>query len=331
MLKGLFVLGTGNYERVYGPEARAAIDQWVDIYAPPQTREAVQANPAILRDADVIFSGWGGPYLDQAFLDAAPALKVVFYGAGSVKYMLTDAFWERDILITSAAAANAVPVMEYTLAQIFFCLKSGWRYAYNIKREARHIHREFPVCGAYGATVGIISLGLIGRLVCERLRPFDLKLIAYDPYVGPEDAAALGVEMCRLDEIFARADVVSLHTPWLPETVGMITGAHLAAMKPYAAFINTARGAVVREDEMIEVLKQRPDIQAVLDVTYPEPPAPGSPLFTLPNVLLTPHIAGAMGNETRRMGQYMVEELRRYVHGEPLRGVVSKDKVGILA
>lgn len=331
MLKGLFVLGAGSYSMIYGPEERAAIDELVDIYAPPQTPFAVEADLSILHSADVIFSGWGGPRLDTAFLEAAPNLKVIFYGAGSVKYMVTDDFWKNEIPITSAAAANAIPVAEYTLAQILFCLKSGWHYAYSIKRDACYARCEIPITGAYGSTVGLISLGLIGRRVCELLQPFDLNIIAYDPYIEPESVAALNVELCSLDAIFARADVVSLHTPWLPETEGMVTGAHLATMKPYATFINTARGAVVRQDEMVEVLKLRPDIQAVLDVTYPEPPVPDSALLTLPNVLLTPHIAGSMGNETRRMGRYMVEELRRYVKGEPLRWAIPKEKISILA
>jgi len=156
-------------------------------------------------------------------------------------------------------------------------------------------------------------------------------VIAYDPFVSAEDAAALGVTLCGLDEIFQRADVVSLHTPWLPETVGMITGAHLAAMQPGATFINTARGAVVREQEMIEVLQQRPDLLAVLDVTHPEPPVTGSPFYTLPNVILTPHIAGSMDNECRRMGRIVVEELQRYLKGEPLRWSISRQQAAIMA
>ena len=99
-------------------------------------------------------------------------------------------------------------------------------------------------------------------------------------------------------------------------------------MKPYSTFINTSRGAVIRENEMIEVLRQRPDLWAVLDVTYPEPPPPDSPLYTLPNVLLTPHIAGSMGEECRRQGRYMIEELERYLAGQPLSWAVTKEKRG---
>jgi phosphoglycerate dehydrogenase-like enzyme len=328
--KGLFLLNADAYAKIYGPAEQAEIEQLVQLYAPPQTAQSIQENPALLHQADIIFSGWGMPVMDESFLAAAPNLKIVFYGAGSIKYCTTPAFWQRGLLITSSYAANAVPVVEYTLAQILLCLKKTWQYVLGIKREGRYIN-PLPVAGAYGSTVGIISLGMIGRMLSERLRTFDLNVIAYDPFVSAETAGALGVTLCGLDEIFQRADVVSLHTPWLPETVGMITGAHLAAMQPGATFINTARGAVVREQEMIEVLQQRPDLLAVLDVTYPEPPVAGSPFYTLPNVILTPHIAGSMDNECRRMGRIVVEELQRYLRGEPLCWSISQQQAAIMA
>src|SRR5439155_15284758 len=112
--------------------------------------------------------------------------------------------------------------------------------------------------------------------------------------------------------------------PVVPETVGMITGALVDSMWPGATLINTARGVIVREAEMVEVLSRRPDLQAVLDVSDPvEPPAADSPLYALENVVLTPHIAGSAGPECRRMGRYMVEELRRYLAGEPLKWQVA--------
>jgi phosphoglycerate dehydrogenase-like enzyme len=125
--------------------------------------------------------------------------------------------------------------------------------------------------------------------------------------------------------------VVSLHTPWLPETEGLIRGSHLASMKRGAAFVNTSRGAVVREAEMVSVLKDRPDITAVLDVTHPEPPEPDSLLYDLPNVVLTPHIAGSQGDECRRMGRLIVGELRRYVAGEPLEHEITRERAAMMA
>ncbi|AUS97746.1 glycerate dehydrogenase [Clostridium thermosuccinogenes] len=330
MLKGLYILDRLAFEKIYGPEEQSDISKMVDIYAAPQTRDSIKEHPEILKEADVIFSGWGAPVMDGEFLKYAPKLKAVFYGAGSIKYFTGDEFWDRGILVTSAYAANAIPVAEYALSQILFCLKRGWYYALSVKQQGRYIpHSTVP--GAYGTTVGIISLGMVGRRVCELLKPFDVKVIAYDPYVRKETADELGVELCSLDEVFLRSDVVSLHTPWLKETEKMIKGKHFMMMKSGASFINTARGAVVHEEEMIEVLAKRQDLQAVLDVTWPEPPKVGSPLYTLPNVVLTPHIAGSMDGECRRMGRYMVDELKRYINGEPLKWSITKEKAAILA
>ena len=172
---------------------------------------------------------------------------------------------------------------------------------------------------------------MVGRLVRERLRPFDLRVVAYDPYVTPEEARVLGVDLMPLEDLFASSEVVSLHTPWLPETEGMIRGSHLASMKRNAILINTSRGAVVREAEMVEGVKQRPDLWAVLDVTHPEPPEPGSRLYDLSNVVLTPHIAGSLGSECRRMGRLVVDELRRYVAGEPLKHEITRERAALLA
>ena len=158
-----------------------------------------------------------------------------------------------------------------------------------------------------------------------------MRVIAYDPFVDEATAAKLGVTLVTLEALFAQSDVVSLHTPWLPETVGLITGELIASMKPCATFINTSRGAVVWEEEMLDVLAARPDLQAVLDVVWPEPPAPESRLFDLPNVVLTPHIAGSMGAECHRMGRYMIDELDRYLAGEPLRWGITREKAAILA
>ena len=328
--KALYILNPGSYEQIYGPEERADLETLTDLYAPPQTKESVAADPAILGPCELIFSGWGAPCLDAAFLAAAPRLRAVFYGAGSVKGVVTDALWERGIVVTSSWGANGIPVAEYTLSQILFSLKLGWRFALAIKQAGKYPPRG-PVPGAYGSTVAIISLGMIGRLVCERLRAFDLNVIAYDPFASPASAAALGVRLCTLEECFAQADVVSLHTPWLKETERLVRGQHFRAMKQDATFINTARGAVVDEADLVETLTARPDLTAILDVTHPEPPVPGSPLYSLPNVILTPHIAGSMNRECRRMGRYAVEECRRFLRGEALQWQVTKERAATLA
>ena len=330
IIKGLYILNKNAYSQIYNEETRLKIEKLVDIYALPQTAESVFEDPSILAQAEVILSGWGAPVMNKKFLQAAPNLKVVFYGAGSVKHFVTEAFWNRDIIITSGYAANAIPVSEYTLSQILFCLKRGWYFANYIKENGRFPFRE-SVPGAYCSTVGLISLGSIGQRVLSLLKHFDVKVLAYDPFVSEEKAKELGVSLCSLDEIFIRSDVISLHTPWLKETEKMITGRHFNLMKEGSSFINTARGAIVFEAEMIEVLKNRPDIHAVLDVTWPEPPEKNSPLYTLSNVTLTPHIAGAMDDECSRMGEYMFEELTRYIEGKPLKWAITQRQASIMA
>jgi phosphoglycerate dehydrogenase-like enzyme len=324
--RGIYILEPSSFGLIYGPEEQRDIAASVDIIAPPQSARDVLQRRDLLADVEIIFSGWQGPVLGQELLDAAPKLKAVFYGAGAMGYILTPAVWERGIVLTSAQEANSVPVAEYTLATILFSLKHGWRLARMTRADRAHPDRN-QVPGCYGSTVGLISLGAIARKLLELLRPFDLNVLVYDPFLDEADADLLGVEQVSLAHVFERADVVSLHTPSFPETRGMITGEHIASMKPGATFINTARGELVREPEMIEVLSRRPDLQAVLDVTVKEPPEGDSPLYTLENVVLTPHIAGSAGHECRRMGRCMVEELQRYLAGKPLKYALTEKLV----
>jgi phosphoglycerate dehydrogenase-like enzyme len=250
----------------------------------------------------------------------------VFHGAGSVRPYVTEAFWRRDIAITTAAAANAIPVAEYTLGAILLCLKHAW-HLQRQTRAGRSFPRSFPpVRGTGGAIIGLVSLGLIGREVLRLLRAFAMEVLVYDPYLPAADIVALGAQSASLPELMTRSDVVSLHSPLNPETRGFITGALLDHLKPGAAIINTARGGIVNEPELLAFLQRRPDVQAVLDVTAPEPPASDSALYDLPNVFLTPHIAGSMGLECRRMGWAMVDEFGRFARGEPLRYALSREQ-----
>jgi phosphoglycerate dehydrogenase-like enzyme len=292
----------------------------------PIVGEKVPQNLALFANTDVIFSGWGGPVMDETFLRAAPKLEAVFYAAGTIRGIVTDAFWKRSITICSAWAANAIPVSEFTFAQIILALKNVLPVS-----RAMHQQRQDPLAnknkmvGAYDAKVGVIGLGMIGRMVVKWLHMLHVEVWVYDPGLSPERAEEMGVRMADLDTIFSECDVISLHAPDLESTRGMITGAHINRIRPGGTFINTARGIVVREEEMIEVLKARPDISAVLDVTWPDPPVAGSVLYELPNVYLTPHIAGSVGNECWRMGDYMLGEAVRYLKGGPLQWQVTQE------
>ena len=322
--KALYLLPTASYHKIYGPDEQRDIATRVELVSDVIAPEAIPTLGDRFHEVEIMFSGWGMAAMDAQFFACFPNLKVLFYGGGAVNRFITDEVWRRNLPVTTSNTANGVPVAEYTVSQIHLCLKQAYQANQILKRERRFI-RPTPVAGAYGSTVGIISLGAIGRLVLERLRLSAVKVVTYDPFLSPTRAAELGVTLLSLDEVFAQSDVITCHTPWLPETVGMITGAHFRQMKSGAAFINTARGAVINEPEMIEVLQARPDLFAVLDVTWPEPPPPESPLYDLPNVFLTPHIAGSMDTECRRMGRLVVEELDRWLAGQPLKHRVTPE------
>lgn len=224
-MKGLFIMDKELCELVYPPAIKSEIEQLANIYAPVLTAEEVMQDPSILQEVEVIFSGWGGPALKREFLEAAPHLKAVFYAAGTIKQIMTDAAWERNVRITTANAANAVPVAEYTLSQILFSLKGGWGFVRDVRRSKVYPRKPFAqIPGAFRSTVGLVSLSTVGRKVNELLQHFDLKVIAYDQVVGKEEAKQLNVELCSLEEIFEKSDVVSLHAPLLDKTIGMIKG-----------------------------------------------------------------------------------------------------------
>jgi phosphoglycerate dehydrogenase-like enzyme len=324
--KGLYLMDEATLDAVYGPEERLDLAQLIDI------EEGHLNDLSRLAETEILISSWGSPVMDEAFLEKAPRLKAVFYGAGSVRPIAPPTFWKRDITISSAYAANAFPVAEYTLGAILLSLKKFWNFAAAVKAEndpwGNHTRH---VSGAYQSTIGLVSVGMIARRVIELLKSFDLRCIVYCPFLTEESAAELGVERASLRDVFRRSDVVSIHTPMLPETAGLITGELISSMKEGATLINTARGGVVQETEMIEVLRRRSDLSAILDVCNPEPPVPNSPLVRLPNVILTPHISGSLGPECRRLGRCMVEELSRYLAGKPLRWRITEELAAKLA
>lgn len=328
--KGLFILRPSALHEVYSEVHQEAIADLIDLVAEPQTADSIKEKPELLGEVEVIMSSWGAPVLDEALLTHAPKLKVIFYGAGSIRYFVTEASWQRNIRVSSAYRFNAISVTEYALATILLSLKRFWHYTQLVKRE-RMFPEYRPLPGNYGSTVGIVSLGSVGRGVLKRLKHHDLKVVTYDPFLKEEEAKRLEVERVSLEELFKRADVVSLHTPALEETHKMIKKEHFASMKDGATFINTARGTVIDEAALIEVLHERLDLYAILDVTDPEPPATESPLYDLPNVLLTPHIAGNVARERERQGQAMLEELRRYLAGEPLQHEITLEQAKIMA
>lgn len=286
-----------------------------------------------LADVDILLGSWGMPVLDESLLAAAPRLRAVCYAAGTVKGFVTPASYARSVVVTTAMHANAIPVAEVTVALIilankrWFDCQDGMRRDGEAGRQACYGdgHR-----GNYGATVGLIGFGAIGREVLRRLRGYDLKVLVADPYAKARDVELAGATLVDLHDLARASEVVSLHAPNIPATRHMINAEFLAAMRDGSTFINTARGALVDEDALVAVLREG-RIRAMLDVTDPEPPAPDHPFYHLPNCWLTPHRAGSSGDEVRRMGTYAIDEALRLLRGEAPKYPVSEEMLATMA
>jgi len=316
--------------KVFAPDTLAEIRLHSDLVDPLIVAENFSDHLDQLKSVEVIFGTWAMPALNAKTLELMPNLKAFFYAAGAVKHIVSPGVWERGIRVCSAWKINAIPVAEFSLGAILLSLKQTWAYHRTIRTEQRWIG-EIATQGAYRSTVGLVSLGAIGWRVASLLRPFDVRVVAYDPYVSAEAAEKAGVRLVGLQELFEISSVVSIHTPLLPETTGLIDRELLSRMQPHATLLNTARGGVINETDLIAVMAERPDLTAILDVTTQEPPEPESAIFKLGNVLLTPHIAGSVGQECQRMGQTMFDEYMRYTRGEALHYELTKQAVATMA
>ncbi|MEV6964095.1 hydroxyacid dehydrogenase [Hamadaea sp. NPDC051192] len=288
---------------------------------------------AELGEVEVLLTGWGCPPLDDEVLAAAPRLRAVFHAAGSVKANIPPSAWRRGLVVTSAAAANAKPVAEFTLASILLEGRRTWRYVegYRRHRDGDSAWRDLvPPTLNHGAVVGLVGLSRVGRRVAELLRPFDFTVLAADPIVDRDQAARLGVRLADLDDLLRSSDIVSLHAPELPETRHLLDRRRLALLKKDAVLINTARGALIDTAALIDACRAG-HIRAILDVTEDEPLPAESPLYELPSVQLTPHIAGSMHGETRRLADSALDELERFLDSRPLEHQVEAAGLSTLA
>jgi phosphoglycerate dehydrogenase-like enzyme len=286
-----------------------------------------------LPQIEVLITSWGCPQINVDIIDRMPRLKLIAHLAGSVKGFLDDIVWRRGILVTNAVAANAVPVAEYTVAAILFANKKVFQLSrfYTTEHENRAPWtREAPDVGNYRKTIGIVGASHVGRLVMEYLRPFDLRVLLYDPFVTPLATRDLGATKVGLSELMSGSDVVSLHAPLLKDTQGMIGARELALIRDGGTLINTARGGLVDQQALEqELIKGR--LFAILDTTEPEVLPSSSPLYQLPNVFLTPHIAGSLGDETQRLSDYIIAEVERFATGRALKHLVRREQLARLA
>ncbi|WNI16974.1 hydroxyacid dehydrogenase [Actinacidiphila sp. ITFR-21] len=312
---------------VLPPALRARLDTLADVSAGPPLTDWSGAD---LATTDVLLTGWGCPPLDTALLDRAPRLAAVLHAAGTVKGHVGPEVWQRGIAVSSAADANAAPVIEFTLATVWLAARRtlGAAAGYGTGHYPGYRERR----GADGAVVGVIGASRIGRGVIARLlaAPAGFHVLLADPYVSAAEAAALGVELVDPDELCHRSDIVTVHAPDLPETHHLLDARRLRLLQDGAAVINTARGRLLDTQALTEQCATG-RVEAYLDVTDPEPLPPEHPLRALPNVLITPHIAGCQGTEVQRLGAYAVDELERWISGRPLLGAIRAEQLARIA
>jgi phosphoglycerate dehydrogenase-like enzyme len=333
MIKAAFIsenVDNDIISRVYSQESIKMIKGNSKLYEKVINKDELYSG--CLSDTEAIFSTWGMPALTEEEIESyLPKLEILFYAAGSVRSFAIP-FLKRGVKIVSAWAANAVPVAEYTTAQIILANKGFFQnciYSRSSYIEARGYSQKFT--GNYDANVGILGAGMIGRKVIELLTPFNINIYVYDPFLSDARAKELGIMKCSMKEIFMNCSTITNHMADLPETKNIINGELFDLMASNATFINTGRGAQVVEADLIKALKDEPDRTALLDVTKPEPPLPGGELYSMKNVILTSHIAGSMSKERERMGEYMIDEFLRYLKGDGLRYDVTMDMLKTMA
>lgn len=285
---------------------------------------------ALVRDCEVAVTGWGTPPFSQNVVDACPNLKLVAHSAGTIKRLLPDPVWNRGIKVVHAAAAIAPAVAEMTILLMLMCRRD----VHNISSRM-HAGEQWPQSPELGfelggTRVGVIGAGHTGRNVIKLLHGFSADIVVYDPYLSPERAAELKVTQVSLEDLMSTCPVITVQAPTTPETYHMISKEHLAMIQDGALFINTARSHAVNADALYEALKTN-RFQAALDVFDSEPLAVDSRLRGLPNLVLTPHLAGKSEQARKRQGALIVEQLQLYAAGQPLTQEVTRDMLVTMA
>lgn len=326
-------IGKKHYPRMFSAAAWKVLDGFAAVIhhegeEPANKEELIE----VLAEADGCITSWGVAQLDEDVVTAAPNLKAMAHMGSSVKRFISPAFWERDIHLTSAGITLARTVAETTVGLMLVGMKRIWPLGQHVREGG---WRDSPVWDRWYSKelfrkrVGIIGASNVGRQVIELLDPYDVEICVFDPYLPAEQAAQMGVQKVSLEKLVSEADIVSLHAPANSETYQMLNADRLKMMKDDALLINTARGTLIEEDALIAEL-EKGRFFAFLDVTDPEPPSPDSPLRQLPNVVVTPHIAGCIDN-CNHMGELAVEELRRYFAGEQPVYQITRKKLERIA
>ncbi len=325
-MKILFTTEDGPIKEIYFPAAvRAALEALGTVtYNDTGAPLTAQGLCERLEDIDICLTHWGCPVFDKAVLAQANRLKLIAHAAGSVGDLVREEVYARGIRVCSANDVMARHVAEGVLAYFLAAQRRIPQQAEALKAHNIWKKRESECRSLFGARIGLVGLGTIGRYLLDLLRPFAVQVKIYDPYLAPQ--ALAGYEwaaLADLEQVLAWGEIISLHCSLTPETTGLIDARRLALIRDGALLVNTARGAVVNEADLVEVLRSG-RLRAILDVYTQEPLAANSPLHALPNVLLLPHVAGITARE--EMSWAMLAEMQRFIQGQALEYEIPFEK-----
>jgi D-3-phosphoglycerate dehydrogenase len=256
---------------------------------------------------------------------AAPRLRVIGKHGIGVDNVDLDAARARGIPVVFTPGANDEAVAEHTLALMLMLARKMERLV-GLARAGKFDEGRRAADGTdlRGKTLGLIGVGRIGGRVAQICRgAFSMRVLAHDPYVSPERAAELGVELAEIDDVVRAADFLSVHTPLTPETRNVVSRARIALMKPGAFVVNCARGGLVDESALVEALREGRISGAGIDVFEQEPPPADHPLLALPNAIVTSHVAGSSRESLQAMSRMVAEEVLAVLRGEPPRHPVQ--------
>ncbi len=322
----------GKFRSVFSDDVIEKLKEYGEVSPEIISKDNIEENKDFLSGCEVAFSTWGMPcFSEDEIKKYMPNLRLLFYAAGSVQ-SFAKPFLRQGVRVFSAFAANAVPVAEYTVSQIVLAAKgfyqSSKRYRLAFPSAVAHSRN----CrGTFGIKVGLAGLGCIGSMVAERLKEYDVEVYAFDPFCSEERAKKLGVKLTDLETIFSRCHVISNHLANKKELKNVFGDKHFRLMQKHSTFINTGRGDQVSEWALAKKLILHPSITAVLDVLKKEHLPYINPLFWCHNAIITPHIAGSMGNETHRMAYYMLEQLDNCVSGKETQYEVTEEMLQTMA
>ena len=330
----LSLVAPALYDRLFEPDVREMLHAIGDVTLQnDDSKWTPERLAGVIGDYDALLTCWGAPKMTPEVLDAAKRLKIIAHSAGSVKFFIGEDVLERGIRVSSASSAMAPAVAEFALIFTMLGLRPVHEYNEVMHNEPEKWEangaREFgPEIAS--SRIGVVGAGLVGRQYIAKVKALGAEVFVADPYLSDADAAAMGVERVELPELMATCPIVVIHAPTTPETHHMIGTAELAAMPDNGFLVNTARSWVVDQEALLAEL-QSGRLRAALDV-YDQEPLPGDhPYRSLPNVILTPHVAGASGQTNRRQGLFAVDDLRRYFAGEPLANEVTLERYRVLA